>query len=85
MSHGTRIRWRLGSILLADKLEDLRKSGMVTVHPEEHQDKIHCPRCGLRLAAAGESCPRCLPQEGDRRTAVDTCCGRSGRRPSGCA
>ena len=49
--------------LLADKLEDLRKSGTVTIHPEEQQDTIHCPRCGLRLAAAGESCPRCLPKK----------------------
>ena len=49
--------------LLATKLEDLRKSGTVTVHPEEERDKNHCPQCGLRLAAAGESCPRCLPKK----------------------
>jgi ATP-binding cassette, subfamily B, bacterial len=49
--------------LLAGKLEDLRKSGDVTVDPEEKQDKVHCPRCGLRVAAAGESCPRCLPKK----------------------
>ncbi len=49
--------------LFADKLEDLRKSGTVTVSSEEVRDKIHCPRCGLRLAAAGESCPRCLPRK----------------------
>jgi len=49
--------------LLADKLEDLRKSGEVIVHPEEEQDKNRCPRCGVRLAAAGDSCPRCLPRK----------------------
>jgi ATP-binding cassette subfamily B protein len=49
--------------LLADKLEDLRKSGEVVVHPEEEHDKIHCPRCGLRLAAAGDPCLRCLPRK----------------------
>ncbi len=49
--------------LLADKLEDLRKSGEVVVHPEEEHDKIHCPRCGLRLASAGDSCLRCLPRK----------------------
>ena len=49
--------------LLADKLEDLRTKGEVIVHPEEERDKTHCPKCGMRLAAAGESCPRCLPRK----------------------
>src|SRR5262249_25606793 len=49
--------------LLADKLEDLRKSGEVVVHPEDEQDKLHCSECGLRLTAAGECCPRCLPRK----------------------
>ena len=49
--------------LLAGKLEDLRKSGEVTVHPEEQKDNVHCGRCGLRLAAAAEACPRCLPRK----------------------
>jgi len=49
--------------LLADKLESLRKSGEVTVHFEELQDRCHCPRCGLRLGTAGEACPRCLPRK----------------------
>ncbi len=49
--------------LLADKLEDLRKSGEVIVHPEEQRDKSHCPKCGMRLATAGDSCPRCLPRK----------------------
>jgi len=49
--------------LLADKLEELRKSGDVTVLPEEQQDTAHCPKCGLRLAMPGESCPRCLPRK----------------------
>src|SRR5271165_6959691 len=35
--------------LLADKLEDLRTKGEVIVHPEEKQDKSHCPKCGLRF------------------------------------
>jgi ATP-binding cassette subfamily B protein len=46
--------------LLAEKLEDLRKSGEVTVLPEEQKDTTHCPKCGLRLAVAGESCLRCV-------------------------
>ena len=49
--------------LLADKLEDLRTTGEVIVHPDEQQDKIHCPKCGIRLAAAGDLCPRCLPRK----------------------
>ena len=49
--------------LLADKLEDLRTKGEVIVHPEEQLDKTHCAKCGMRLAAAGESCPRCLPRK----------------------
>ena len=68
--------------LLAEKLEDLRKSGEVTVHPEEEQDKHHCPRCGLRLAAAGESCPRCLPRKAIA-AGSGLWCARSGRRALG--
>ncbi len=49
--------------LLADKLEHLRTKGEVIVHPEEEHDKFHCPKCGIRLQAAGESCPRCLPRK----------------------
>ena len=49
--------------LLADKLEDLRTGGEVIVHPEEQRDQNHCPKCGMRLATAGESCPRCLPRK----------------------
>ena len=49
--------------LLADKLEDLRTTGEVILHPDEQQDKIHCPKCGIRLAAAGDLCPRCLPRK----------------------
>ena len=49
--------------LLASKLDELRKSGDVTVHAEEQQDPNHCPKCGLRLATAVESCPRCLPKK----------------------
>ncbi len=48
---------------LAGKLEDLRVTGEVVVHPEEQLDSAHCPKCGLRLSAAGESCPRCLPRK----------------------
>jgi ATP-binding cassette subfamily B protein len=47
---------------LADKLEDLRSKGEVTIDPAEKVDSTHCPKCGLRLATAGESCPRCLPR-----------------------
>ncbi len=49
--------------LLAQKMEELRKSGDVTVHPEEQQDTTHCAKCGLRLATTGDSCPRCLPKK----------------------
>jgi ATP-binding cassette subfamily B protein len=48
---------------LADKLEDLRKTGEVAVHPEEQHDPLHCSKCGMRLSTAGESCPRCLPRK----------------------
>ena len=48
---------------LAGKLEDLRTSGEVIVHPEEELDTTHCPKCGLRLSTPGESCPRCLPRK----------------------
>ena len=48
---------------LAGKLEDLRTSGEVIVHPEDELDTTHCPKCGLRLATPGESCPRCLPRK----------------------
>ena len=49
--------------LLADKLEDLRTKGEVVVHAEEARDKFHCPKCGIKLQSAGESCPRCLPRK----------------------
>jgi ATP-binding cassette subfamily B protein len=49
--------------LLAEKLEDLRKTGKVAVHAEELKDKAHCARCGLRLVTAGDSCPRCVPRK----------------------
>jgi ATP-binding cassette subfamily B protein len=47
---------------LADKLEDLRKTGEVAVAPEERQDTSHCPKCGIRLSTSGDSCPRCVPR-----------------------
>ena len=52
---------RFGKV--AGKLEDLRTTGAVTVHPEDHQDAVRCDKCGLRLPNAGESCPRCLPRK----------------------
>jgi ATP-binding cassette subfamily B protein len=48
---------------LADKLEDLRTSGEVIVHPDEQSAKSHCTKCGLRLASGTDSCPRCLPRK----------------------
>ncbi len=48
---------------LAGKLEDLRSTGEVIVHPEEELDASHCAKCGLRLSTPGESCPRCLPRK----------------------
>ena len=55
--------------LLADKLEDLRKTGEVTVHPEEERDKIHCPKCGLRLLAR-RVMPALPAAKGDREPAL---------------
>ena len=49
--------------LLADKLEDLRTKGEVIVHAEEQHDRFHCPKCGIKLQEAAESCPRCLPRK----------------------
>ncbi len=48
---------------LADKLEELRETGEVTIHPDEPPDVVHCPNCGLRLATPNDSCPRCLPRK----------------------
>jgi hypothetical protein len=48
---------------LADKLDDLRLGSDVLVDPDEREDTTHCPKCGLRLSAAGESCPRCPPRK----------------------
>ncbi len=48
---------------VARKLEDLRTTGELVVHPEDNTDQAHCPQCGLRLPTAGESCPRCLPRK----------------------
>jgi ATP-binding cassette subfamily B protein len=47
---------------LADKLECLRSGGEVEIDPAEKVDANHCPKCGLTLSTAGESCPRCLPR-----------------------
>jgi len=47
---------------LAEKLEGLRVNGEVEIDPAEQVDSTHCPKCGLTLATAGESCPRCLPR-----------------------
>jgi ATP-binding cassette, subfamily B, bacterial len=47
---------------LAERLEELRKTGAVTAHLEAAL-ATHCPRCNLKLPVAGESCPRCLPRK----------------------
>ena len=60
----TRTRWRRRFHKLADKLEDLRTERRSRrSHPDEQVDSTHCPKCGLRLPTAGESCPRCLPRK----------------------
>lgn len=48
---------------VAHRLEDLRATGSVTIHPEDQVEAPACPRCGLRLAKRGDSCPRCLPRK----------------------
>jgi ATP-binding cassette subfamily B protein len=47
---------------LAEKLEGLRSNGEVEIDPADQVDSTHCPKCGLTLSTAGESCPRCLPR-----------------------
>ena len=47
---------------LADKLEELRKTGEVTA-PADVAALTHCPKCNLKLPIAGEACPRCLPRK----------------------
>jgi ATP-binding cassette subfamily B protein len=46
---------------LADRLEELRKTGEVTAQAET-ASSTHCPQCNLKLPVAGEACPRCLPR-----------------------
>ena len=56
--------------LLADKLEDLRKSGEVTFLPEEQKDTTHCPKCGLQADRGRRVVPALPAQECDRESAV---------------
>jgi ATP-binding cassette subfamily B protein len=45
---------------LARHLQQLRESGLVELGPEDEQDPRRCPKCGLMLQFAGETCPRCI-------------------------
>ncbi len=47
---------------VAGKLEQLRSTGELRIHPEDQVDPRRCPACHLRLSTAGETCPRCLPR-----------------------
>jgi ATP-binding cassette subfamily B protein len=55
-------RWADRFFKMAGKLETLRQEGDVQFDEADHRDARRCPACGLRLASAGESCPRCLPK-----------------------
>jgi ATP-binding cassette, subfamily B, bacterial len=48
---------------LARYLEDLRAEGKVHVDDHAAPKVTHCPKCGLRLPVANESCPRCIPRK----------------------
>ena len=48
---------------VARQLEQLRTTGKITVPSEKEVDDRHCARCGVRLPAAGEICPRCVPRK----------------------
>ncbi len=48
---------------LARYLEDLRTEGKVRVDTDAAPKITHCPKCGLRLPVANESCPRCIPRK----------------------
>ena len=47
---------------VAGKLELLRTTGELRIHPADQVDPRRCPACHLRLSTAGETCPRCLPR-----------------------
>ena len=48
---------------VAGQLEDLRTKGDVSVIEDDEPDRLHCPKCAIRLAAQGEPCPRCIPRK----------------------
>src|SRR3954468_15775991 len=48
---------------LARYLEDLRADGEVLVDADAAPKVTHCPKCGLRLPVANESCTRCIPRK----------------------
>ena len=48
---------------VAGQLEDLRTKGNVPVVEDDEPDRLHCPKCAIRLAAQGEPCPRCIPRK----------------------
>jgi len=48
---------------VAGHLEELRQKGEVTLPQKEDVDLLHCETCGVRLAAKGEPCPRCIPRK----------------------
>ena len=45
------------------KLEELRTQGEVSSSNDDEPDLLHCGTCGIRLAAKGEPCPRCIPRK----------------------
>jgi ATP-binding cassette subfamily B protein len=48
---------------IAEKLEDLRTTGQVSISADDELDADRCPKCGLKRTAAGAACPRCLPRK----------------------
>ena len=48
---------------IAGKLEELRTKGEISASQGDEPDQLHCGQCGIRLAAQGEPCPRCIPRK----------------------
>jgi ATP-binding cassette subfamily B protein len=48
---------------VARGLEEIRTSGAILTPLAEAGAATHCEKCGQRLPARGESCPRCIPRK----------------------
>ncbi len=45
---------------VARKLDRALAGEPIEIHPDDHDDPRRCPRCGLTLECAGDSCPQCI-------------------------